>query len=81
MGVETGKQLVIVGDGSDALAYWKSLQALAAGDLRVRLVGPVYGEGIRASCSRTPTSTCSPPRSKAPRSRWWRRWGTGTASW
>jgi glycosyltransferase involved in cell wall biosynthesis len=47
MGVETGKQLVIVGDGSDALPYWKSLQALAARDTRVRLAGPVYGEGIR----------------------------------
>jgi glycosyltransferase involved in cell wall biosynthesis len=47
MGLETEKQLVIVGDGSGDAAYWKKLQIAAAGDDRVRLLGPVYGEATR----------------------------------
>ncbi len=45
--VETEKELVIVGDGSGDPEYWKSLHLRAAGHERVRLLGPVYGEGVR----------------------------------
>ena len=45
--VETEKQLVIVGDGAGDPAYWRSLQRRAAGDRRIRLLGPVYGEATR----------------------------------
>ena len=44
---ETEKQLVIVGDGSSEPDYWQRLVALASSDKRVRLLGPVYGEGVR----------------------------------
>lgn len=47
MSVETAKQLVIVGDGSDSREYWRSLNVLAAGDPRVRLLGHVDGDCVR----------------------------------
>jgi glycosyltransferase involved in cell wall biosynthesis len=45
--LETDKQLVIVGDGSGDPDYWQLLLRHASGDARVRLLGPVYGEGVR----------------------------------
>lgn len=47
-GVGTDIQCVIVGDGSGDPAYWRSLETRAAADPRVRLLGPVYGEPVRA---------------------------------
>lgn len=46
-GLDTRMQLVVVGDGSGDPAYWRSLEAAAAGDERIRLLGPVYGERTR----------------------------------
>ena len=46
-GVETQLQLVIVGDGSGDATYWRTLQARASVDRRVRLLGPIYGEAVR----------------------------------
>jgi len=43
----TDKALVIVGDGSSDVEYWKSLHLRAAGHRNVRLLGPVYGEAVR----------------------------------
>jgi glycosyltransferase involved in cell wall biosynthesis len=45
--VESAMQLVIVGDGSGDRSYWRSLQTRAGRDRRVRLLGPVYGTGVR----------------------------------
>lgn len=46
-GLETDMQCVIVGDGSGDPSYWRSLEARAASDARIRLLGPVYGEATR----------------------------------
>ena len=46
-GIESSMQLVIVGDGSGGPAYWRTLEQRAARDVRVRLLGPVYGEATR----------------------------------
>ncbi len=46
-GLDTRMQLVIVGDGSGDPAYWRSLEAAAVSDSRIRLLGPVYGERTR----------------------------------
>lgn len=45
--IATDKALVIVGDGSSDVEYWKSLHLRAAGHRNVRLLGPVYGEAVR----------------------------------
>ncbi|MEX2245997.1 MAG: glycosyltransferase family 4 protein [Dehalococcoidia bacterium] len=45
--LETDMQLVVVGDGSGDPGYWRTLEERAARDPRVRLLGPVYGEGVR----------------------------------